>query len=356
VYTGGGSIGSLPGTVAAAGTVAQPTYSASVELAAGPAAVAGSGVVTQPVYSGISGLSSAGSVVSASGKITQPVYAGGGLLVATAATAQASSSFDPPVWTAAGGLETSSAAVSAEASFTPKFLAAAGLLSETATVEALGQSVKPVYDAAASLVGSAAVLSVAGAYSQIPNNGEFWEFQDELVSRYYPTTEPGRAYPGDRDSQTRLYGVVSPDRGFVVVFPARVYWNTEGIDVGANPERGLIRYTTKKEVKTFGIDFSNEGAVRDGAVLSSPAVTVVKLSSVSGNPTAPVVAAGPAVLTADFSDSDGKKIKAQKGVKVQIDATGADKGKYALSCVVRATPPGGVAYDLLEGGGVLVVD
>lgn len=135
----------------------------------------------------------------------------------------------------------------------------------------------------------------------------------------------------------------------------RVFWRPE--DGMANPADGETLRLTRNEDKTFGIDFTKEGAVRDGGVLSDPEITITRHPTQLGSPAIPVVAGGPEVIPDGkiFRDSDGRKIRAGNGVRVRIDATGAGTGKFVVSCLVTVTDEDDNT-DRLESGGILIVE
>lgn len=103
-----------------------------------------------------------------------------------------------------------------------------------------------------------------------------------------------------------------------------------------------VLYMTTEESRTFGFDFSAEGAVKGGETLSSPEVSIEALA---GAPTAGT----PLIITEDFYDGDsGNKILAGKGVRVRI--TGGSAGTFKVAC--RVTTSGG---DVLEISAKIVV-
>jgi hypothetical protein len=90
---------------------------------------------------------------------------------------------------------------------------------------------------------------------------------------------------------------------------------------------------TIREDKTVCFDFTNEGAVQGGEAITNPLVTFAE--SV-GTPTM----GPPAPNATDFYNSDGKKVKAGKGVLVKM--AGVTAGKYNARCVCEMDPSGDV--------------
>jgi hypothetical protein len=118
-------------------------------------------------------------------------------------------------------------------------------------------------------------------------------------------------------------------------YAARVFWSDPTM-----PAPTETRFMTDKENKTFGFSFEKEGSVRDGEALSDPLVFI--------DPAGPVVGV-PEIVTSDFHDSDGRRVRANKGVKVRIAEAAA--GTYTLTCRV-STP----SDPSLEWAGTLQVD
>jgi hypothetical protein len=98
--------------------------------------------------------------------------------------------------------------------------------------------------------------------------------------------------------------------------------------------------------KTFAFDFSTEGAVVGGAVLSNPVVTV---ENVAGKPTIGT----PEITEEDFYDCDGEVTAEGKGVIVRFTPSGL--GSFSVACQVDATDSDG-DVDTLELDGVLIVE
>lgn len=97
---------------------------------------------------------------------------------------------------------------------------------------------------------------------------------------------------------------------------------------------------TMGEQKTFGIDFQDEGAVKDGQTLSTP------VFHISGGGATVVTLA---VLTAIFHDTGkGKSIPSGAGVRVKLNPVAP--GAYNVAC--RVTTSGG---DVLEVLGRLTI-
>lgn len=182
--------------------------------------------------------------------------------------------------------------------------------------------------------GTAVGLVYVPFDTDLLDGGDFWTAPYFLVRRIYWT-----------DLQIRR------------VFTTTGYRIFKWIEHNMNPLKGETLYLTLGENKTFGIDFTPEGAVRDGGVLSAPAVTITYHPTQVGTPTKPGVSGTEVVPDGTtFYDSDGKKIRGGKGVRVRLDAdSGAQAGKYVVTCEVTVTALGG-QLDLLKGGGVLVVD
>lgn len=103
---------------------------------------------------------------------------------------------------------------------------------------------------------------------------------------------------------------------------------------------------TAFEEKTFGFDYSEEGAIRSGEQVDpdEPREIFVEPDGLTVGP--------PVVITSNFKDSDGKVIRAGCGVAVRItpDSSITQETTYTVVCRARAT--GG---DKLESGGKLVV-
>lgn len=317
VYSGSLTLTPGTATVAMSATHSPPVYTGTLTLVGGTPTVAMTGTVSNPSYTGTLAVSSGPAVVAMTGTITPPGYTG--------------------VLTMAGGPATISMAAAVTV---PVYSGSLTVVSAPAALAMAGVFVAPVFAGTLTLETAPALFAAEATWAETPptpgEGGEFWTQEGFRVVRVFNPTLPARTF--------------SP------TVCSRIYWNLQGVAVGQNVERGDTLYTTKQENKTFGIDFSVEGVVRDGGVLSNPVVTIVKHSSVSGTPTVPVVSAAAEVIPAgtDFRDSDGRKIKGGKGVRVRINSTTATKGKYTLSCVVTVTPPGGFV-DTLEGGGVLEV-
>lgn len=82
------------------------------------------------------------------------------------------------------------------------------------------------------------------------------------------------------------------------------------------------------ESKTFGFDYSLEGAIQSGETITdADNVPEIDITPVSGS--APT-AGTPAIITADFYDSDGTRVKANKGTKCRF--TGIAVGEFFVIC------------------------
>lgn len=104
---------------------------------------------------------------------------------------------------------------------------------------------------------------------------------------------------------------------------------------------------TALEVKTFGFDYSQEGAILSGDTIDPDLVPEVFV-----DPTGPTLGI-PEPIDVDFKDSDGKKIKAGHGVRVRITADSSISAETVYTVVCRGQTTGG---DKLESGGKLVVN
>lgn len=300
LFTGGMTLASPPASLAMVATNTPPVYTGAVSLESQPASLAMAATNTPPVYTGVLAVESQPAVLAMVAATTPPVYTGALTLVAGAATLQMAATFEE-VQTFAGVLTLASA---------PAVLSATVVFSET-------------YTATVTLASAPAVLSFTATFSESA-----------------PAPGPGGDIWANRLETLR-----------------RVFWQ-RGSNMAQDPVRGLTLYITTGENKTFAIDFSKEGAVRERAVLSSPSVTIVRHPEQIESPVVPTVSAGPEVIPSGtvFSDSDGRKVYGGKGVRVRVDARGKTPGKYVLSCKVTATPAAGGDADLLEGGGVLLVE
>ena len=119
-----------------------------------------------------------------------------------------------------------------------------------------------------------------------------------------------------------------------------------GDPMAAENEGDIVTlYMKKHEEKTFGFDYSHEGAILSGELIVANPPPEVFIE-----PSGPT-AGTPVVISASFKDSDGKVIKPGKGVKVRIVAPAATPQSYQVVC--RAWTTNG---DRLQSGGNLVID
>lgn len=97
------------------------------------------------------------------------------------------------------------------------------------------------------------------------------------------------------------------------------------------PAEALILFAWQS--KTFGFDFSKEGAVIAGETLSNPTVAWV-----DGSPAGAPDIGAPALLSADFIDSDGTRIPAGQGVACRFSTIGGiAPGDYRVRCTVHTS-------------------
>lgn len=111
-------------------------------------------------------------------------------------------------------------------------------------------------------------------------------------------------------------------------------------------ENLITLYMTSREDKTFGFDYSQEGAI-----LSGETVDPDQPMEVFVDPSGPTLGTPEPVLV-DFKDSDGKIIRPGRGVRVRITAPNSISEVTTYTVVCRARATGG---DKLESGGKLVV-
>lgn len=369
-FTGSGALAATKATVSGSASFSPGTKTATGTLTTGHPVLSGSATFSPGTHTGTGTLTLNHPTVSGSATFSAGTKTATGALTLGHPTLSGSATFTAPVYTATGTLTTSSATVSGTAAFATVVRQATGALSVTRVAVAGSATFVPKYTATGALVLGHPVLSGSATFAPPVYMATGTLTLGHVVVSGMATFIPKKTAAGDLVlGHPVISGVVGfepsvgvgtgalvvgnafiggtatfvPDSGFDPpgdrgeffakpvqyarrisvkpnVYATRTFWSDPTM-----PAPTETLYMTDKESKTLGVSFAREGSVLDGEELTNPQVFIdpEPESNVLGEPE---------VIATGFKDSDGKIIKAGKGVKVRVQNVPA--GTYTLTCRV----------------------